>query len=794
MTDSVLPTTPRGEAPAILYGQERIAIPATGLTIGRDPANDVRLVGERVSRRHARVSASETQWWLEDLGSSNGTRLNGEPLFEIARPLVSGDTIVIGGHTLRFVAAPSISTDATLGLPRPTATVSLSGRRLTIGRDAGNDLVLDDPNVSRSHAELIRDPGGQPVLRDLGSRNGTRINGELVHSAVLEVGAQVAIGPFRLVFDGRDLVGRDDRGALRLDANGLTVTVESRTILEEVDLTVLPGEFVVIIGPSGAGKSTLLRALAGVSTPSTGEILVSGEPVANRRMEIGYVPQDEIVHERLTVREALGFAARLRLPPDASSDSVGQLVERALGELELTARADVRIGALSGGQRKRVGVATELLHRPSLLFLDEPTTGLDPGLEGRLMTLLSQLAISRAVVTVTHATRSLHLCDRLIVMGEGGILCFEGAPDDALAFFGVEEYADIYSALQAQPARHWADQRDPARVGEPAPVRDSSLSGARPARAKVTAAHARVLARRYALILRRDPRNLMLMLGQAPLFGLAIAGLYKAGTMDRSRGNPGNTAQMLFFLAVIVVWMGAIVAAREIVRERGVMEAERAIGVRVTSYLAAKISVLGLLCCAQVGLLFAVTLLMRPLGEPVGVYVRLIVVALLTALAAVTMGLAISAAVRSPEQATSAIPLALVPSLLFGGAIVPVASMTAPLKAITALVFTRWSYAGMGDVIGLNGRIAAFGPSRASVFGRHFFVVGTPATVLILLGFSVIFVAAAGWLIGDHRLVRARGWRDVLGPNRGAALGARPAPGGEGTQPPTDVAVPERTR
>ena len=204
-------------------------------------------------------------------------------------------------------------------------------------------------------------------------------------------------------------------------------------ILNSASIAIEPGEFIAIIGESGSGKTTLLRALAGVVSPSKGRVTVNGEGIGTRLTDIGYVPQDEIVHPRLKVAEALYYAAALRLPRDSSQADIEKAVGRVLGELSLEERADVRIGALSGGQRKRVGVASELLNRPSLLFLDEPTTGLDPGLETRMMQLFRDLAETgeRAVAIVTHATKNLDLADRVCVMGQGGELTFLGPPEDA---------------------------------------------------------------------------------------------------------------------------------------------------------------------------------------------------------------------------------------------------------------------------------------------------------------------------------------------------------------------------
>ena len=734
------------QAATLVHDGRRVALPEGGLTIGRVAGNDLVLADEGVSRRHAEIRRDGGEWVVADLGSKNGTRLNGKRLDDRPHPLRTGDAIAIGAHTLRFLAGVETQFVAA-GAERDehaTRVVALRGAQLRIGRDPGNDLVLDDPNVSRRHAEVRRTGDGAFVLHDLHSRNGTRLNGRPVRAARMALGDVIGIGPYRLVFDGGTLLARDDRGALRLDADRLVVQAGERRILSDVSIGIAPGELVAVIGESGAGKSTLLRALAGVSEPTSGAVTINGEPVAGRRTDIGYVPQDEIVHERLTVREALTFAARLRLPHGSTRAEVEQVVARAMEELELTERADVRIGALSGGQRRRVGVATELLTRPGLLFLDEPTTGLDPGLEARLMALLRRLADgTRAVVVTTHATRSLRLCDRLVVMGRGGLLCFDGSPDDALEFFGAEAIEDVYTLLQEGRAEAW-HARFMARAGEDDGDETAAARRAPAARAPrpqlgERVADARVLTRRYLLLLRRDPRNLLILLGQAPILALAIAGLFGAETFAPA-GSPGDAAQLLFFLVVTVVWMGSIAAAREIIRERAVIESERAVGVGLWPYLASKVVVLAGLAGAQVGLLLAVALALRPLHDATGVYAQLVAILWLTAIASVAMGLALSASVRSEEQATSLIPLALIPSLLFGGAIVPVASMTTPLKVIADLVPAQWAYAGAGQVIGMNERIALRG-GRARVFGPDFFVVGFGTTLLVLAAFAAVLLA-----------------------------------------------------
>ena len=190
---------------------------------------------------------------------------------------------------------PGVAGEETrLGTPHTPVSgaqlVQLTKPQLTLGRDASNDVVLADPNVSRFHAEVARLQDGRVAIRDLASRNGTRVNGELVRTALLEPGSEVGIGPYRLVFDGAAFLARSEQGALRLDAETVAMRVGSKQILAETTLSVQPGELVAFIGESGSGKTTLLKALAGVTTPSSGRVSVNGEPVSARLTDIGYLP------------------------------------------------------------------------------------------------------------------------------------------------------------------------------------------------------------------------------------------------------------------------------------------------------------------------------------------------------------------------------------------------------------------------------------------------------------------------------------------------------------------------
>jgi ABC transport system ATP-binding/permease protein len=742
------PTT----APAtVLYGGERIVLMTGQLSIGRLADNDLTIEKEGVSRHHARIEAAQGGYWIADLGSRNGTKLNGERFRGESRWLANGDTIVIGGEPLRFLAGEE--TRIGVGPQQPvigTQVVQLTGDSITLGRDRANDVVLEDPNVSRFHAEVVR-VDGRVEVRDLSSRNGTRVNGHLMPAAVLEPGSEIGIGPYRLIFDGATFVARSEQGALRLDAERVAMRVGEKQILAETTLSIEPGQLVAFIGESGSGKTTLLKALAGVTTPTSGTVTVNGETVATRLTDIGYLPQDEIVHPDLSVRESLEYSAKLRLPADTGPDEIQATVERALQELGLEEHAETRIGSLSGGQRKRVGVATELLSRPSLLFLDEPTTGLDPGLEARMMMLLSELAKnSRAVTVVTHATKSLGLCQKLVVMGRGGVLCFQGTPAEALGFFGAENYDDIYPQLASRPALEW--QQKFISEGRAMPVR-AETDGARPeAERKRTRGRilyqTRILTARYVKLFLRDRRNVFILLGQIPILGLAVAALFKAGVFERPPTDAGQAVKLTFLLLVTTVWIGAIDSAREIIKEKGVFQREYSVGVRLSSYLASKAIVLFTLAAIQAVVLTGIVLLFQPLHEDLSVNIAFILIVVLTAIAAVSMGLFVSAVVRNQDQATSFIPLLLIPQLFFGGSIVATAEMSAPMRQATKVVVTQWSYAGMGAAIDMNGRIhddPKYG--KVARFDKKYFTLSRPKTYAILIGFTLLVFLGTAWVL-----------------------------------------------
>ena len=561
------------------------------------------------------------------------------------------------------------------------------------------------------------------------------------------------------------------RGA-SVEAVAVTRSVSGgRVILDRVTLHVRPGELVAVAGGSGAGKSTLLEALAGLSPVSSGQVRVGGVDVAGRpaalRAVLGWVPQDDTVHAELPLRRTLRYAARLRLPADTAPADVDAAVDSALAEVDLTAVADVRVAALSGGQRKRASIAAELLTRPRVFFLDEPTSGLDPATSAALLATLRRLAeAGTTIVFTTHSVQDLEACDRVVFLAPGGRLAFDGPPASAPAAFGVHRLADVYPRLADAPAAPAAPvgvdpapnpipEQRPASVTAPAEVpAEAQVTDSAAARPPGTVRQLRTLTARTAETLLRNRLTMAIMIGSPVMVVAMFAVLFRPGAFEPATLDPSSITMIIFWVAFGGFFFGLTYGLLQICTEQAVVRREHLVGLHLGAYLASKVLVLlPFLLLVDVLMLGVLRLLDRLPDASLATYGEVGLTLALDGTAALALGLLASAAVSNPSQATLTLPMLCFPAVLFSGAILPVNLMAPVGVALSAAMPDRWAFEGIGRSLGLRELFAdggsPLGPPLLAAFGD----AGTAATStywLILAGFTVLFLALA-WLVLRRR-------------------------------------------
>jgi ABC-type multidrug transport system ATPase subunit/pSer/pThr/pTyr-binding forkhead associated (FHA) protein len=657
-------------------------IPDEGLVVGRDPAR-CKMVLE-----HASVSAVHAQFSIKGDGveltdqSANGTFVNG--IRVKSAELHDGDYITFGRYS-----GKSLIFRSGLEPQLKMENIDLAKDHLVIGRDPSCDVVIAHPIVSKKHAEIIKQ-NGKSLIVDLGSVNGTFVNGIRVKRHELQELDRVVIGPSELHFHGGTLTHVPDRRVVRLDSVHLNFQVTDRStgqpklLLDDLSLVVKPKELIGLLGPSGAGKTTLMNALNGFVKPTSGKVLYNGEDLYQNldamKSTIGFVPQEDIMHRQLSVRRCLYYAAKLRLSDDISEDEINRRVEEMLETLKLDQqRWDNPVATLSGGQRKRVSLGIELLPKPGVLFLDEPTAGLDPRTETLMMMLFRQLANQGSTIVITtHLLGSFGVLDKVVVLVQGR-LAYYGPGTKFLEYFKAETPPDVYDDLTDNNTIPYAlelkkrFQSAPlyqSLVVEPQrniPAEQTMASGAQ---GQVQHQEKRFSLRQFATLLQRtwelkfsDRAQTLLLFGQAPLVALLVA-LMASGP---------NQVQTIFMAMFSSLWFGCSNAVREIVDEQTIYRRERQTGLKIPSYIISKLAVLSFVAFVQC---FSVVLICLFVNHALSLSLpeagAAILIMFLVAVNGSLIGLLISSLVATPEKALTLFPLVLIPELLLCGLFLPV--------------------------------------------------------------------------------------------------------------------------
>ncbi|MCW0213988.1 MAG: FHA domain-containing protein [Pseudonocardia sp.] len=794
----------------IVAGGRRLRVDAERpFVIGRGPEADLDVGHPRASRQHVVLEHTAAGWTITDR-SRNGTFVDGRrvSVVPVAGPVRvrlgdTQDSVVVEVRPVEVpvpiratapvpaAAAPPAPPAPSHGTPHPgtphpgtpaevllqqggqTSVRHVLTARLTVGRLPDNDVVLDDLLVSRRHAELRRDMRGTGAWRivDLGSGNGTFVNGTRVREAEVTARDVIGIGHALLQLQGDRLVLAEDSGDVAFTVSGVSVRTDSgKTLLRDVGFA-LPGKsLLAVVGPSGAGKSTLLNALTGARPADVGEVTYAGRDLYadydELRHRIGLVPQDDVLHPQLTVRRALRYAARLRFPADVPEADRERRIDEVLAELNLTQQAGQRIDTLSGGQRKRTSVALELLTKPSLLFLDEPTSGLDPGLDKSVMQTLRGLADgARTVVVVTHSVLNLDLCDRLLVLAPGGHVAYFGPPREALEYFGVPDYAEMFLLLEQVPGEVLAGRYRQSRqhrqyVEAPTASMPRVAARAAPAvapRQQGFGTQLSVLCRRYLAVILAD-KQYAIFLAALPLVLSALARLVPGqsglSVSEAVRLQEFQPSQLMLVLILGGALVGIAASVRELVKERPVYVRERAIGLSLPAYLISKLLVLGMITGVQAAA-FTLLALVGRRGPDSAVLLGSGLLEVLLAVVAVTvvtmiLGLVISAAIGNADRGMPLLVLVLMLELVVSGGLFPVFGR-AVLEQLAWLVPSRWAFAMGASTADLNVT------SRNGADGLWTHEAGTwLLSVGVLAAMAVALVVITGFVLRRLDPVRAR--------------------------------------
>ena len=678
-------------------------------TVGKAEDNDLVIDDPHVSRHHCRFLRSGYLVLLEDLNSTNGTYVNGERVDRVC--VTTADTVLLSGcftidwsnPQLRQWMGSQLSMQDNLKANSSHENVyDLNGygkNAVTLGRSSTCDITLDNPRISRLHATATKDSDGYWVLKD-SSTNGTFVDGVRITEKKLQPDSIVSLAGLPVQLSSAAASLQSDymsTGDACIELQNVSFTVQDgnsrKTILRNISLNIRPGEFVGLIGPSGSGKTTLMLLMNGYNNPSSGRIRVNNiDLVKNResfRGFMGYVPQDDIIHRELTVESSLMYNAKLRLP-DLDDMECRRQVYKVISDLDLKEAKNVIVGTpekkgISGGQRKRVNLAQELITEPSVLFLDEPCSGLDPKSENDVMKMLQSLSRrGKTTLITTHGIteRNFSILDKLIVIGKGGILAYYGPATDATKYFGVESPEDIFEALEKTGADAWNEHYcnsqyyhhsiqsdtngDTSELTVPKPKQHGKLR------------QLFLLCQRYAEIKWRDKMLTAILMAQAPFIGLII--------LMATSSNTTQHSTWCFLLVISALWLGVSNAAREIVSERAIFKRESKVFLDVKTYLASKFIVLAIFEAVQCLMLLAISYKACNLGAS---FVSIYLVLILISISATALGLLVSSYSSTEAQAMALVPLFLIPQVILGGALI---GLDGFLRVPAAAMLSRWGW------------------------------------------------------------------------------------------------------
>lgn len=756
--------------------------------IGRDPSSDLVLNNYFVSRAHALIAEDQNgAVTIQDNGSSNGTRVNNSRNLVSATILNAMDlvyfsedcavpgSVLLSNYEIWKASGCVQQSSLTLG-----AVFSFVKDEVTLGSSPKRDVCIPVLGVAANHL-LLKNKGPRWSVSDLAGKvfcQGKEIGeNELVVNSgdILEIGAEV----ISITYYRREIIIARLRKGFSLEAKNLTLTVKDRDsglpkeLLKNISISVLPGELVALMGPSGSGKTTLLNILSGSGNATEGHVLYDGKKLEKGSVAltsyVGYVPQDDILYSELTVKESLFYSTRYRVEENVSDAQIkSKVIEvcKSVGFNESVMESIIgspERKILSGGQRKRVNLAMELITDPLLLFLDEPTSGLSSRDTRIVIEALSEIArtMSIAIVVTIHqpAPRIYDMFDKVVYLKEGQLAYYGGTAPQSLSYFSDEKISckgpdEVMEVLEERDTKLMSSKYTETDICQKL-VKDrsellSNINTNQSAHAEKKPYHwlkqAHLFTKRYATCRIRDWQSIMIQIGQGPLIGVLMG-------IGLAKTNP-NTS--LFLFVFIALWFGTNNTARELVCERTLFRREKRSGANVWAMLISKLSMNCIITLVQCFLLlFVARLFLKDLtfGLFVGVFI-----CWLTSVVGIALGLLISAIAKTEVSAIVITPIVLIPFILFGGLMVKYnkEENSAVVTAIMNITPSSWGYQALVNVetIGhvhntdLNA-LEAFRPFMVEEFNledsERWSIVRR--CIFVLIGMFAILVGAVWWKI-----------------------------------------------
>ncbi len=469
---------------------------------------------------------------------------------------------------------------------------------------------------------------------------------------------------------------------------------KKKKILSELTLNVEKGEFIAIVGCSGAGKTTLMNILSGYNQPSKGKVYIEGLDLLKEeeyfKGKIAYVPQEEILDQTLTLQKSLEYSLKLRMKNKTKKERIAT-INYVLKTLELSHVRNTLIKNLSGGEKKRASIATEMLSDPHLFLLDEPTSGLDANIEKKIMLKLREIAdTGKTIIITAHTISNLHICDKVLFMGTEGRICYFGPYQDIFNYFHVQEFVNIYDILK-NDSKNWykkyLESQKEIEIVADTKIKNKKRVG--------FFSQTATLVKRYVSSLKNNKFMLALLLGQAVLMALCIC----VATEKESILNPVTAAMMCIAFTLASIWLGLFNTIQEIVKERDMLKKEYMSGLNFASYIVSKIIVVAVLCLYQS--IVCVTIVyfhLDPRPQDVlftNTLLDFIINFFLITFSTSSIGLLISSLVKETKTTLILSPLYMMVQMLFSGMFVPFVNVTRKISYFTS---GRWGYESFGTI------------------------------------------------------------------------------------------------